>query len=337
MTRSSSPVCTPAPSGTIRIDSPSTTTAWTRRRSTRRSRHCARTGITHISRSKRVNDRASPRDSTVTASCRGSTGRRRRRGRTFRSGIHSIARAFSLARASSPATSTGSRNRESHGSSVMRVSRHPALGAFALLVLLTLAGTWPQGLYLRSQVAAHHDPRFSMWRLAWIAHALRTDPRHLFDANIFYPETRTLAYSDATLLEGAIAAPMLWAGVAPILVYNVLLLGGIAASGFGMFVVARYLTFSSGAALVSAVVFMLAPYRFEHYMHLELQWAMWMPLAFWAVHRAVDEESWKFGALAGVFVWLQTLSCVYYGFFLALMVAALAMLLLASDTRRARA
>jgi hypothetical protein len=219
----------------------------------------------------------------------------------------------------------------------MRVSRHPALGAFALLVLLTLAGTWPQGLYLRSQVAAHHDPRFSMWRLAWIAHALRTDPRHLFDANIFYPETRTLAYSDATLLEGAIAAPMLWAGVAPILVYNLLLLGGIAASGFGMFVLARYLTGSSGAALVSAVVFMLAPYRLEHYMHLELQWSMWIPLAFWAVHRAVDEASWKFGTLAGVFVWLQTMSCVYYGLFLALMAAALAMLLLATDIRQSRA
>ena len=28
---------------------------------------------------------------------------------------------------------------------------------------------------------------FSMWRLAWIAHALATDPRHLFDANIFHP------------------------------------------------------------------------------------------------------------------------------------------------------
>ena len=64
---------------------------------------------------------------------------------------------------------------------------------------------------------------------------------------------------------------------------------------------------------------------------------MWIPLAFWAVHRAVDEGSWKFGTLAGVFVWLQTLSCVYYGLFLALMAAALAMLLLATDIRHSRA
>jgi len=176
-----------------------------------------------------------------------------------------------------------------------------------------------------------------MWRLAWIAHALRTNPRHLFDANIFYPEVRTLAYSDATLLEGAIAAPLLWAGVGPVLVYNLLLLGGFAGSGLGMFVLARYLTRSTGAALVSAVIFMLAPYRIEHYMHLELQWAMWMPLAFWAVHRAIDESSWKFGGLAGVFVSLQLLSCVYYGMFLAMLMVVLTVLLSAGGVRRARA
>jgi hypothetical protein len=217
------------------------------------------------------------------------------------------------------------------------VSRRPLIGALAFLTLLTVVATWPQGAYLRSKVAAHNDPHFSMWRLAWIGHALRTDPRHVFDANIFYPAVRTLAYSDATLLEGAIAAPLLWAGMSPVLVYNVLLLGAIAASGLGMFVLSRYLTGSNGAAMVSGAIFMLAPYRLEHYMHLELQWTMWMPLAFWAVHRAVDQTSWKFGTLAGIFVWLQALSCVYYGLFLAMMVAVLTLLLLATDVRRARA
>ena len=62
---------------------------------------------------------------------------------------------------------------------------------------------------------------------------------HLFDANIFHPETGTLAYSDATLLQGLIGAPLLWVGVSPVLVYNLLLLTGIAGSGVGMFVLAR--------------------------------------------------------------------------------------------------
>jgi len=202
---------------------------------------------------------------------------------------------------------------------------------------MTILVTWPQALHMNSQVAAHDDPQFSMWRLSWIAHSLSTDPKHLFDANIFYPEQRTLAYSDATLLEGIVAAPLLWAHAPIVLVYNLLLLGGIAASGIAMFALARRLTGHAGAALVSAMVFTMAPYRLEHFMHLELQWTMWIPLAFLAVHRAFDERSLKWGVLAGVFVWLQVISCVYYGVFLTLLIPIVVAGLAVSDPRRARA
>src|SRR5439155_16380540 len=106
--------------------------------------------------------------------------------------------------------------------------------------------------------------------------------------------------------------------ISPVFVYNTLLLGGIAASGFAMFVLARSLTGRDGPALVAAAVFEMAPYRIEHFMHLELQWAMWIPLTFWALHRAIDAGSDRAGVLAGVFLFLQIASCVYYGVFLAI-------------------
>ena len=59
---------------------------------------------------------------------------------------------------------------------------------------------------LHQQVADFHavpdrgDPLFSMWRMAWVRHQILADPRHLFDANIFYPLTGTLTYSDSMLL-----------------------------------------------------------------------------------------------------------------------------------------
>ena len=77
----------------------------------------------------------------------------------------------------------------------------PAVVVAALTVLVT----WPQALHIATRVAAHDDPLFSIWRLAWIAHALATDPAPLFDANIFHPATKTLTFSDAMLLEGALA------------------------------------------------------------------------------------------------------------------------------------
>jgi hypothetical protein len=204
------------------------------------------------------------------------------------------------------------------------------VGAALLIVGMVIFVTWPQALVMSTSIAAHADPMFTMWRFAWVAHAVREAPGHLgylFNANILYPAARTFTFADMTFLEAAIAAPLLWAHVSPVVVYNILLLGGVAASGFAMFVLARYLTGATGPALIAAAIFTMAPYRIEHFMHLELQWAMWIPLTFWALHRAIDERSLRAGAFAGLFFFLQIASCVYYGIFLAVAAAALVLLL----------
>ena len=209
-----------------------------------------------------------------------------------------------------------------------------ALGASLFAVGLAVFVTWPQALHMGTSIFSHHDPYFSIWRISWIAHALVTQPFHLFDGNIFYPAKDTLAFSDATLLEGILAAPFLWMHVSPVLVYNVLFFMGFVGSGIAMFVLARHVTGATGPALVAAAVFTMAPYRIEHVMHLELQWAMFVPFTFWALHRAIDDRSWRFGILAGLGFWLQLLSCVYYGVFLAiLLVAFVPLLLLLSGPR----
>ena len=75
-------------------------------------------------------------------------------------------------------------------------------------------------------VADLGDPLFSIWRIGWVLHQLEVDPLRLFDANIFYPERLTLTFSDPMILPALAAAPMLAAGVHPVLVYNVLLIAG---------------------------------------------------------------------------------------------------------------
>jgi len=215
-------------------------------------------------------------------------------------------------------------------------ARRSALSAgvpVLVVLLFTAIVTWPHCLYFATRVVAHHDPLFSMWRLAWVAHAIATDPRHLFDANIFHPVRNTLAFSDAMLLEGIIGAPLFWINVHPVMIYNLLLVGAFVASGLAMFVLAQELLQDRRAAMVSAAIFTAAPYRIEHLMHLELQWAMWVPLTFWAIHRSVSRGSWRYGALAGVFLWLQILSSVYYGVFLLMTVAVLIILLAVTRPR----
>jgi hypothetical protein len=89
-------------------------------------------------------------------------------------------------------------------------ARHALLvaGCAAFVVALT----WPQAINPLS-VPDSRDSWFNMWRLAWIAHQLRADPVRLFDANIYYPERGTLAYSDAILMQGVIPAPLFWLGL----------------------------------------------------------------------------------------------------------------------------
>jgi hypothetical protein len=71
------------------------------------------------------------------------------------------------------------------------------------------------------------------------------------------------------------------------------------------------------AAMIGATVFVLYPYRYEHYPHLELLMTMWMPLLLWALHRAIARGRLRDGLAAGLFFALQMLSSLYYGLFLA--------------------
>lgn len=211
----------------------------------------------------------------------------------------------------------------------------PLAGAIVVASIATAVLTWPQ-LLAPTKVYDHFDPFFSIWRLGHIAHALTRWPIALFDANIFHPAKGTLAYSDATLLEGVLAAPLFWAGVAPSLIYNLLVQAGFVLSGTGIFVLARHLTASIPASLVAVVIFVMLPYRVEHLMHLELQWAAFIPLTFWAVHRTAESGRWRDAALAGLFAWLQFLACIYYGVFLALTLVLFVPLLLLLPEQRSR-
>jgi hypothetical protein len=114
----------------------------------------------------------------------------------------------------------------------------------------------------------------------------------------------------------------------PVLVHNLLLLGAIVSSATGIFVLTRHLTGSAAAGIASGIIFAFVPYRFDHFMHLELQWTTWVPWAFWALHRTVEGGGWKYGALLGLFASLQMLSSVYYGVFLVPLLALVALVLL---------
>jgi hypothetical protein len=205
-----------------------------------------------------------------------------------------------------------------------------------VFVALTAAVTYPQIRHFHTSVPYHSDPYFSMWRLAWVAHAISHGSRSLFEANIFYPEHHALAYSDAMLLPGAMLAPLFWVGLNPVAIYNFALFSAFALSGVAAFILARQLTNDTEAALVAGVIYAFAPYRFSHYMHLELQIVFWIPLALLMIHRIISRGgSVRDGVLFGVAVTSQVFSCIYAGIFLVAYCAVFVpSLFITTETRR---
>jgi hypothetical protein len=203
-----------------------------------------------------------------------------------------------------------------------------------LFTALTAVMTFPQILHMRDSVHDDGDPLLNAWTLAWVAHQLPRAPARLFDANIFYPERWTLAYSETLLLPAVLAAPLRWIGAGPILVHNIVLLSGFVLSGVGMAILVRTLTGSGAAGVLAGLIFAFLPYRIAQYPHLQLQQTQCLPFTLWAFHRLLSSGRVRDGALMGMFAAGQMLSCVYYGLFLVPYMAVVCGAMLVLGARR---
>lgn len=173
------------------------------------------------------------------------------------------------------------------------------------------------------------DPLFSMWRMGWVAHQIVADPRHLFDANIFFPDRGTLTYSDAMLLAAVPNAGLRAIGLHPVTAYNVLFLSAFVFSATAAYVLGRSFAFTVPGAWAAGLCFGYYSFRFEHYSHLELQLTGWMPLVLLAIHRIVMAGGGiRHVALGGGALAAQWYSAMYFGLFLSVYAAAFASILL---------
>jgi hypothetical protein len=205
-------------------------------------------------------------------------------------------------------------------------ARHHA-GAAAALLVLTVAMTWPIGRLWRPELPNLPDASFNVWRIAWTAHQLRADPAHLFDANIFYPAPLTLAYSDAMLFVGALASPLIWLGLHPFVVQNLLMLAAFWTAGLATYVVCLRFTGDARGAFAGALVGSFVPYRFGHIAHLELLWTAFIPLGFAALVSIYERPRVGNTVQLAAAAALQTLCSIYYGIYFAVYLALSALLL----------
>jgi hypothetical protein len=190
----------------------------------------------------------------------------------------------------------------------------------AFFIAATLFFTYPRALHLLDGVEHFGgDPLWNIWTLSWDTHQLISDPFHLFEANIFYPYPRTLAWSEHLLANSLLVSPVLLISSSPILAYNLLYVFSFVMSAFGTYLLVTHLTKNRWGGIIAGLIFGFCPYRFAHNGH-HLLFTQWMPFIFFYLGRFMETKSRRDLALLTLFFNLQALSSYYYALFLTVLV-----------------
>ena len=200
-----------------------------------------------------------------------------------------------------------------------------------VFVALTAVLTFPLSLEPGTRaLPLSADTRLFLWTLSWDVHALLHQPLRLFDANIFHPEPRTLAYSEHLVGSAVLSAPFLLATDNPVLALNVVVLLSCVLSGAGTFLLARQLGISTAGAFAAGVIFAFAPPRFTRLAQLHLATVQWIPFCLAFVHAYLQGGRRRDLLIAISFFTLQSLTSGHGGLFLFLALMTLGLHLVVS-------
>lgn len=185
---------------------------------------------------------------------------------------------------------------------------------------LALVYCWPILLSFGSRLPSDSgDPGLNTWILWWNSQAVPLTAAW-WNAPIYFPLQGAFAFSETLLGLAPVSLPLLFAGVAPVAVYNVIFLIAIPASALAAHVLAKRLTGRDDAALLAGLAFGFSPYRLGQMSHLQLLVACWMPLGLWALHTYLDRRRARYLVLAGICWLINALTSGYLMVFFAVLV-----------------
>lgn len=197
-------------------------------------------------------------------------------------------------------------------------------GRAAIYALLLLAFTAPLSLDLGARSFAQGpDTRLYLWTLGWDLHALKTDPLHVFDANIFFPEKLTLAYSEHLVGASLLALPLSFFTSNLDLILNFVLLLATFLTALGSDLLARECGASKRAALLAGIVGGFAGPRLSRLTQAHLATLHFVPWALAFAIRYLREGRRKDLLITIALFTLQATTSGHGGLFLAVALALL--------------
>jgi len=215
------------------------------------------------------------------------------------------------------------------------ITRDEVLVSVLAGVVLAVITTWPLVLHMGTRIAPDlGDPVRTVWQVAWVGHAMLHQPLHIFDSNVFYPHSLSLAFSDSLLGYGP--AAFFGSGtVAALVRYNLLFLFAWTLCFPGAYLLARELGLSRLGAAAAGAAFAYAPYRVTEAGHLHVISSGGIPLALFLLLRGYRRASaggrtlWGTGGASALVLagWLVSAWQISLGFTLGLQYSYLLALL----------
>jgi hypothetical protein len=187
------------------------------------------------------------------------------------------------------------------------------VSAFLVYALLTIAYFPTVVLNLGSQlVGPPADNMQHLWDIWWARTALQGGLDFLHTTYIYWPGGVNLLFHPFSIYNVGLAATVGWP-LSPVAAYNLLILLTFVLAGVGAFLLIRYFTDSTAAALLGGFVFAFSPTHFAHALQqIEIASLQFVPFFVLYYLRTLETGSKRSVVLASVFFLLNTLCSWYY-------------------------
>jgi hypothetical protein len=164
------------------------------------------------------------------------------------------------------------------------------------------------------------DPLYFGWQLAWVGHALRTDPGGLWTTNAFLQAPDNLAFTDTVLGYAPLSLVVPGGQAGALAQLNLAVLAATVMATVGGYALARALGSGRIGALVAGAGFGYAPWRLEQVIHINvlstggiaLSLAMLTRGNGWTLRRGWQPARMRWGWIAGG--WVMACYQLTFGF-----------------------
>ena len=182
---------------------------------------------------------------------------------------------------------------------------------FLAYSVLSIVFTYPVA-FSSDEIPGWADAYQFLWILWWFKKALLSFANPYYTTYMFYPNGVNLAFTELTPFNSIASIPLQQL-FGLVVTYNILWIFSFIVSGYGTFLLVKYLTRDSRAAFVSGLIFAFCPYHFAHGIgHLNLITTEWIPFFLLFFIKTLNEDKKINAIYAGMFLLLVTLSSYYY-------------------------